>query len=70
MLTWQAHTGAVTSLAFVPGGGLLSTGADGLKRWDTLSGVLQDEWHLGRHPVTPAFDNGTSKRNAARSVTG
>jgi WD40 repeat protein len=40
MLTWQAHTGAVTSLAFVPGGGLLSTGADGyFKSWDSTTGA-------------------------------
>jgi hypothetical protein len=40
MLTWQAHSGAVTSLAFVPGGGLLSTGTSGLlKYWDLATGA-------------------------------
>jgi WD40 repeat protein len=40
MLTWQAHTGAVTSLAFVPGGGLLSTGIDGyFKNWNSTTGA-------------------------------
>jgi WD40 repeat protein len=47
MLTWGAHTDAVTSLAFVPGGGLLSTGTDGvLKHWDPTTGSLHYFWKL------------------------
>jgi WD40 repeat protein len=45
MLTWEAHAGAVTSLAFVPGGGLLSTGVDGVvKHWDATTGSRQNTW--------------------------
>jgi WD40 repeat protein len=48
MFVWQAHEGAVASLAFVPnGGGLLSTGMDGvLKLWDPLTGSLVYHWKL------------------------
>ena len=48
MFVWQAHEGAVTSLAFVPnGGGLLSTGVDGtLRLWDPLTGGLVYHWKL------------------------
>jgi WD40 repeat protein len=48
MFVWQAHEGAVTSLAFIPGGGgLLSTGVDGtLKLWDPLTGSLIYHWKL------------------------
>jgi WD40 repeat protein len=47
MLTWEAHAGAVTSLAFVPGGGLLSTGVDGVvKHWDATTGSRLNTWKL------------------------
>jgi WD40 repeat protein len=47
MLTWEAHAGAVTSLAFVPGGGLLSTSTDGVfKHWDPTSGTENRSWAL------------------------
>jgi WD40 repeat protein len=47
MLTWHAHEGAVTSLAFVPGGGLLSTGTDGwLRSWDATSGTQHNGWRM------------------------
>jgi WD40 repeat protein len=47
MFVWRAHEGAVTSLAFVPGGGLLSTGCDGnVRLWDTAGGALQHGWKL------------------------
>jgi WD40 repeat protein len=55
MFVWQAHEGAVTSLAFVPnGGGLLSTGVDGtLKLWDPLTGSLVYQWKLADTADTP-----------------
>jgi WD40 repeat protein len=47
MFVWRAHEGAVTSLAVVPGGGLLSTGNDGnVRLWDAASGTLQYGWKL------------------------
>lgn len=47
MFVWDAHEGAVTSVCFVPGGGLLSTGTDGvLKLWDPLTGGLVYFWKL------------------------
>jgi WD40 repeat protein len=55
MLAWHAHNGLVTSLAFVPGGGLLSTGTDGvLKHWDALTGSLQYFWKFAETAATPA----------------
>jgi WD40 repeat protein len=55
MLTWEAHAGAVTSLAFVPGGGLLSTGVDGvLKHWDSTTGSLHYFWKLAE--IAPTAD--------------
>lgn len=57
MLTWHAHTDAVTSLAFVPGGGLLSTGTDGhVRYWDTISGSQVNAWK---------FEDGVSRYTAA-----
>jgi WD40 repeat protein len=54
MLTWEAHAGAVTSLAFVPGGGLLSTGTDGvLKHWDATSGTEYRAWALAEKVAVP-----------------
>jgi WD40 repeat protein len=45
MFVWQAHEGAVTSLAFAPGAGLLTTGIDGnVRLWDAASGALQRGW--------------------------
>jgi WD40 repeat protein len=47
MLTWAAHAGGVTSVAFVPGGGLLSTGTDGvLRHWDAATGAEHRSWKL------------------------
>ena len=58
MLTWHAHAGAVTSLAFVPGGGLLSTGTDGvLKHWDATSGELRFFWKLAETDATADKSN-------------
>lgn len=59
MFVWQAHDGAVTSLAFVPnGGGLLSTGTDGvLKLWDPLTGSLIYHWKLADAADTAADSN-------------
>ena len=55
MLIWHAHAGAVTSLAFVPGGGLLSTGVDGvLKHWDATSGSSRFFWKLAETVEKPA----------------
>ena len=59
MFVWQAHENVVTSLAFVPGGGLLSTGTDGqLKLWDALTGDLVYQWKLadaiGRYSGDPS----------------
>lgn len=55
MLTWPAHAGAVTSVAFVPGGGLLSTGTDGvLKHWDAATGSLRDLRDLSAAGQDPA----------------
>jgi WD40 repeat protein len=49
MFTWEAHAGAVTSLAFVPGGGLLSTGVDGVvKHWDAASGTKLNTWKFAK----------------------
>ncbi len=66
MLTWQAHThvhvadapGAVTSLAFVPGGGLLSTGTDGVVRhWDSTTGSMHHFWKLVEGVEKPTNSN-------------
>jgi WD40 repeat protein len=53
MFVWQAHEGAVTSLAFAPGGGLLSTGVDGvLNLWDPATGERVQSWKFA-----PAADS-------------
>jgi WD40 repeat protein len=47
MFIWQAHEGAVTSLAFAPGAGLVSAGVDGNVRfWDPATGSLIHGWKL------------------------
>src|SRR5262245_44195660 len=57
MFIWQAHEGAVTSLAFGLGGGILSTGVDGLvKYWDRLTGSLNCSWELAE-AATKATSN-------------
>jgi WD40 repeat protein len=54
MFVWQAHEGAVTSLAFVPGGGLLSTGVDGvLNLWDPLTGDRVQSWKFAASADSP-----------------
>lgn len=53
MFVWPAHEGAVTSVAFVPNGGLLSTGVDGnLRLWDPLTGGLVHQWKLAETTTT------------------
>jgi|SRR5579883_134473 len=58
MFVWQAHEGAVTSLAFAPDAGLLSTGVDGNVRfWNPVMGDLQHGWKLAEAAKDHATSN-------------
>jgi WD40 repeat protein len=55
MFVWKAHEHHVTSLAFAPGAGLLSTGIDGnVRLWDPASGSLLHGWKLSEAVSNPS----------------
>lgn len=55
MFTWEAHSRAVTSLAFLPDGGLLTTGVEGIvKHWDVVTASEQNSWKLAEPAQTAA----------------